>query len=874
MSGKAGGIGGIVLGAVIGVVAIYTGQLYLLFTAAMLIAGGAYSLTFQPEASDQDGARNTELKMATTVVGAPVPVVFGEMRVAPNHLHYDPDTYEITELTEKPAGGKGGMGGGGEEQVTGYEYKLNFELGICMGPVDQIGQIYSMPGEVQMLTPDLWTIFSGDYADLSLSGTDSQLGASRVYRGASDQTRVASGDVYQSLGMNYPNLCFAMMGIGGKFTYGRSPTVPTFQFVVRRMPVCTRDDLTNVDEIQTRASDNASDVEYWQANPAAIVYEILTNKIWGRGLSSDIINEDSFALCSEFFLLKKIGMSFTLDRAESIADVLEGIRRHLKLIITWDGEQYKMRCLMDVGQTHKYIQTLNQDEISDLTVNRPMWSNTINEVRAEFQSQTRSYRPDIVHIQDIANREAVGGRVTPTRIQFSGFSLFNLSLQQAQRILSELSYPYMTATWEMNRYKSHIEVGDITRVVWNEFGDNITTTYWMILTIEDGASDSENIKITAVEDQLLSPVDGEELTIAEVPGYYPWERWQEIDEGEVTLTEDPVKIEDPISPAHVFEMPAIATGMVQARTVVTGQKPIGSAISIQHVYGTDGTNFDLIATYPCFSFTGVLKTAIPTGQFWDRSTGGFNIDLTDADDLADFIAVTTCDTPDDDLEDVTASATNLLVIADEIIGVGVFETVDSDTVKMRNIVRGLFGTPIRAHAVDEDVFFFPTRRDGVITTLIEKDVDYYFRGHPISRYGTYTGGASNLQLKPDATYYGLGLRPLAPEFYALTDGGTMTLKVRPLWATAGAGVQRFYEAMATPILEMEQSFFVEQLEQDETVLTAPTVHPHTWTVPVLDDPATGVVSLSVAKTSGAKIVRVFSAQNGLRSVRFAQFNVS
>jgi hypothetical protein len=867
------GIGGIILGAVIAVFAVVTQQYYLLFSAALMIAGGAYSMTFEPEGNSQDGARNAELKMATTSVGSPVPVVFGEVRLAPNYLHYDEDTYLIQEITEKPSGGKGG-GGGGEDQVVGYKYLLKWEAGICMGPVDQIGMIYGMPGEIEMLPSDTWTTFSGDYVDINLSGTDDQEGAIRIYKGSSAQTRIASGDRYQALGMNYRNVCWALFGVGMPFTYGRSPSVPTYQFVVRRIPKCTRDDLSNVDEIQTRGSDTLLDAEYHQANPAAIIYEIITNKVWGRGLSSDIIDEDSFALCSEFFLLKKIGMSFTMDKVESISDVLEGIRRHLKTILTWDGEKYKLRCLMDVGQTHQYIQTLKQDEISSLNINRPMWENTINEVRAEFQSQTRAYRPDIVHIQDIANKEAVAGRVSPTRIQFSGFSLFNLTLQQAQRILSEMSYPYMTATWEMNRYKSQIEVGDIVRVIWNEFGTSITTTYWMVITIEDGASDDENIKITAVEDQLLSPVDGEELTISEVPGYYPWERWQEVDEGEVTLTEDPQPPTDPISPVHVFEMPAITTGMQNSRTLITGQRPSGSSISIEHVYSTDALNFNFIATFPGFSYTGTLVDAIPAGNWWDRSAAGFDIDLTSVDDLATFLAVNGVDTPEDDLETVSASISNFMLIQDEIIGVGIFEAVDSDTVKVRNIIRGMFGTPIRTHPIGENIFFFEDRRDGVVTSLLERENAYTWRGHPISRYGTYTGSPIDIQLKPDPVYKGLGQRPLAPEPVEIQDGSTMTIKVRPQYALAGAGVQRFFEAMPTPIDNMIQSFYVEQLDNTGTVVDPPSVYGHTWTPPDLDDVDKGLVTISAPKFSGAKTVRIYSAQGGLRSVRFAQFNVS
>lgn len=269
------GIVSIVLGAILVVTGIGT------FAGIMLIAGGIYSLAFAPKTPDQEAAQAQELNVATSSVGHPVPVVFGEVRMTPNFMDYSDSTFRSVEVKgEKP--GKGG--GDAEAPTLGFDYYLQWEYGICMGPVDAIGAVHTVPGEVLMHEGG-WTTFSIDYMELSLDDEKSG-GVVRIYRGADDQTRIASGDSYQSKGMNYRNVCWALVGVGDNgYKMGQQPTPPTLQFEIRRLPKPTRDDLTTP-SIRTRGSFDSGHPAYTAANPAAIVYELLTNKVWGRGLSA------------------------------------------------------------------------------------------------------------------------------------------------------------------------------------------------------------------------------------------------------------------------------------------------------------------------------------------------------------------------------------------------------------------------------------------------------------------------------------------------------------------------------------------------------------------------------------------------------------
>lgn len=871
MGGKAGGIGAIVLGALLIVMGAVTGGSTALL-GVMLIASGAMSLAFAPKTPDQKAAVAQELTIAPASVGNPVPVIFGQVRVTPNFMNWSLDHFQAVELFEKPQGGKGGSA---PKQSVGFEYYLKWEYGICMGPVDAIGQVIAMPGEVQM-NADTWTVFSSDSMDVTLDA-DNQGGTVRIYRGASDQTRSSSGDVYQQeTGMNYRNVCFALMGVGNVgtngFKMGTMAQPNTYQFMVRRLPKCLRDNGSTV-AIAARGSLDSGFYSYHEANPAAVIYELLTNKVWGRGLSSDIIDEDSFILAGEYFATQAIGMSFELDAQESIGDVIEGIRRHLKTILTWDGEKYKLKCLMDPAQTHSIIQTLKSDEIEALEISRPTWDSVTNEVRAEYISHDRSHRTEMVHAQNIAAKDIMGGWITTERLQLSGFSDPTVIGRQLNRILSELSYPYATASWEMNRYKSQIEVGDCVRIVWDEFNASEVTTYWIILRIEDGSSDSENIRVSAIEDQLLAPVAGEELSVT-VPTNYAWEYVEPPTGDDTSLHEAPSGITEAVDPIVAFEMPPIVTGGLSAQTLIVGEKTNAQMVAVQGMWSTDGTGFTIFGNSTTFGVTGTLDDAIESASYFDRGAG-FLVTMTDVDKKATLLAVNSVATNEDDLETLAQVGGHYVLIGSEIMQVGVFEDAGGDQVRMRHLMRGMFGSKVEAHSASSVLVYISAAVSGFASDDLPQDEDLYFRGYPIGLWNTTYALGSNIQVD-GTTWRGLGRRPMRPEAYDLVDGGSdLTIRVRPRWATKGAGVQSTSDATAVPVSTLDGiGFAVEQLDNTGAVIgEREFVGDATWTPATLTGIETGLAELEVAKRLGVVRVKVYQTLNGRLSVECCQFTV-
>lgn len=876
MGAQGTGIGSIILGAVVGVVGVVTGQYYLLFSAFALIAGGAYSLAFSPKSPDQAGARSSDLQISTASVGNPVPVIFGTNRVTGNWLRWSEDFYRTTPIYAEQEGGKGGSEA--PKQITGYDYALSWEYGLCMGEVDQVGQIYAMPGEKELIdSADPWTGFgAGDFIE-AVASREEISGVVRIYKGTPDQVRTTTGDFYTLPDvLPHRNVCWCLFGAGEPFKFARSPTPPTFQFLVRRLPKAVRDDDTIVDGLQTRGALSSLDPAYWDANPAAVIYEILTNKVWGRGLSSDIIDEDSFIQASLFMGLNGLGMSFQMDAQENLDDVLEGIRRHVKTLITWDGEQYKLKCLLDVTKTHSFIQTLKSSEVQDVRFNRPLWENTINEVRAEFTSRHREYRPDVVQPQELANINALGGRIASQRIQLSGFTHAGICYRQAWRIMSEGAYPYMTIEFEINRFKSQIEIGDVMRIVWDEFGQDTVTSYWLILSIEEGDPDNENIKVTGIEDQMLSPIEGEELTPT-IPGSYPWQRIPNVNISDIYPDVSPASKYGPLANPLAFEAPPIMTGGKVAQTVCLSEQDNGGVIAYRFLWSLDsgaGADFTSLGTTGGFAITGTLDEKMSGFQGKIRPDTWIEFTANNAVLFSGQLqGFNLTQSGEDDLETLLDSDRYFLVIGTEIMQVGLIELVGGDTFRMSNILRGRFGTRIQEHEASSVIHLMEQNRIGLDTAGVPQE-EIFWKAYPTGNKGELMEG-DEFQT-PDGNHYALGLRPLPPEAFSITDNGsTVDILVRPRWATAGAEVQSLQIAASIPVVDLGGlSFSVGQLDDSQVELTGtPVGQTVTWTPGSLSDPDDGMVSITVTKEAGATRFRVFSDLDGRRSAEYAELTL-
>lgn len=85
-----------------------------------------------------EGPRLDDLSVQTSTYGAPMPLVYGTMRISGNVIWSTP--IKETKTKKKVGGGKGG---GKKSTQTTYSYSVSFSVGLCVGPVATVRRIWS-----------------------------------------------------------------------------------------------------------------------------------------------------------------------------------------------------------------------------------------------------------------------------------------------------------------------------------------------------------------------------------------------------------------------------------------------------------------------------------------------------------------------------------------------------------------------------------------------------------------------------------------------------------------------------------------------------------------------------------------------------------
>ena len=105
----------------------------------------------------RQGPRLSDINIQSSTEGAPIPRVFGRMRVA-GQLIWATNFKETSSTTKTSTGGKGG---GSSVTETDYAYSISFAVGLCAGKVAGIGRVWA-GGNLIDLSPYTTRFYPGD----------------------------------------------------------------------------------------------------------------------------------------------------------------------------------------------------------------------------------------------------------------------------------------------------------------------------------------------------------------------------------------------------------------------------------------------------------------------------------------------------------------------------------------------------------------------------------------------------------------------------------------------------------------------------------------------------------------------------------------
>lgn len=233
-------------------------------------------------------------------------------------------------------------------------------------------------------------------------------------------------------------------------------------------------------------------------NPAHIVYQSLTDPLWGMGYPVAQIDDTSFTEAADTFSAEGLGLCLIWNQQSSIEDFVQLVLDHAGAVLYADPKtgKFKLKALR-ADYDVDYLPVYDESNIISVdSFERPGYGETINEITVVYNEPTTG--KDIpITVQDLANIQAQGGVVSQTR-QYPGLPTAELAARIAERDVIASSTPLAKCKITVNRSAWEEAPGGVIKVNWDKLG--IEAVVFRVLTINYGTLGNGQLVVELAED--------------------------------------------------------------------------------------------------------------------------------------------------------------------------------------------------------------------------------------------------------------------------------------------------------------------------------------------------------------------------------------
>lgn len=330
------------------------------------------------------------------------------------------------------------------------------------------------------------------------------IGTIDFYKGTLTQT--ANAYLQSVLGVDLPayrGVCHAVLrggprggvGFGGGLPLpqltsgmylGTSPYLKPISFVVRATP----NTLGLVAGRQNIGGD---------ANPACMLYEILTNTRWGLAIPAGQIYTASFVAAGDALYAESLGLSMLIDQQAAGFDLVGEILRHIDGVIYTDPESGLLSLkLARADYVVASLPVLDQSNAELTKLSRPSWDDLKNVVKVRYLDRAANFSDRVAQAQDLSQIDLRGGEVSEEDFPFRGISNAAAAQKRAASLLKTVAYPLAPFQAVANRQLAKLRPGDVVRLNWPNLG--ILNMVARVTRLRDGEVRDGKIVVDGVED--------------------------------------------------------------------------------------------------------------------------------------------------------------------------------------------------------------------------------------------------------------------------------------------------------------------------------------------------------------------------------------
>ncbi len=246
-------------------------------------------------------------------------------------------------------------------------------------------------------------------------------------------------------------------------------------------------------------------VAAYAMNAAHIIYEALTNRVWGRGLPASKLDLASFTEAAETLFSEGFGLCIKWTRKDSIESFVQGILDHIGavLFVSRTTKLYTLRLIRDNYELSDLTAFTTENgiiEIREATV--AVVGSSVNAVTVTYHDW-RTDEDRTVSVKNIAAMRAGGGVMNSASKSYPGIPNADLALRIAQRDLKAASTNLRRFTLVMDRRAESVEPGSVIAI--EDAARGIQKMAVRVGRVEDGTITDGRITLSVVQDVFSFP---------------------------------------------------------------------------------------------------------------------------------------------------------------------------------------------------------------------------------------------------------------------------------------------------------------------------------------------------------------------------------
>lgn len=490
----------------------------------------AYALLMPKQRSGDNPTPSSlgDMNMPTAEAGRVLPVIFGTCKLqSPNVVWYgDFGTTEIRKTGDDVDGPCCSCCGPDPSEfstVVGYRYYIGMNLGLCCGPVDSflgivINDKILWSGDLQGPNPRTLDINAPNF----LGGDDRQGGIianMHLYYGNNSQPVDSYLNAQTGCRTGYPNVCHVVVpGKSQNSGYiGTSTYMAPWHFILKRIP-------------RNLGLGASADIG-GDANPAEILYEIMTDNFWGANISPSLIDAASFKAAGLTLKTENLGMSLIIDTQSTIEDILNDVKRYINATLYTNPATglFELKLIRDDYETEN-LPVLDASNVTEVKMTQAGWYETINEIKVNYTERliaptgsstpVYAFKTRTAQAQDLANYFLQDEALVSSAMSFPALSNMSVANSVAYKNLSTVSQPFAKLEITTNRECFDLYPGAPFVFNWGPF--NFWQRVFRVIDIEYGELVDSEIRINALEDIYgIAHAAYGQVTATE-PGWTSW----------------------------------------------------------------------------------------------------------------------------------------------------------------------------------------------------------------------------------------------------------------------------------------------------------------------------------------------------------------